>query len=121
MRPITLVRSGGLPDWFTVEWAEHENQHWVEPLGPGSAALRYSGRVADADVEGTSSEMAAIADAIENGGSVTFRRCAAVALGDGRYSLFSPRNSQPEGAAVITPEQARHLAAEIRRVLGSAL
>ncbi len=112
-REITLCKLEGLPDWYSIEWAEHENRVWTKPI-PGGLALMYSGRICDADVEGTSHEMLAIADAIDNRLSVSFRRCEARNIQVG-YALSSPRNSRV--AAAISYEQAAHLATEIRRVL----
>lgn len=117
-RPLTLVKGEGIPDWYSIEWAEHENRYWTEERDAGGYpyyALCYSGRPSDACIEGTSAEMAAIATAIEQGGSVSFRRCEAISLDNGSYGLSSPRNSQ--FPAIVTKEQAQHLAAEIRRVL----
>lgn len=112
-RALTLRKSDSLDDWYVIEWAEHENRGWIERTEYGGA-FRWSGRVSDADVEGTANEMRAIADAIEAGRSESFRRCAAHVCERG-YQLSSPRNSQRE--ALISHEQARHLASEIRRVL----
>ena len=117
-RKLTLVKSEGMGDWYVIEWAEHDQRGWMEMReaeGYKYGAWCWSGRVADADVEGHASEMAAIADAIKSGGSASFRRCEAMRLQDGSYALSSPRNSQTPG--VITAQQATHLTAEIERVL----
>lgn len=114
---LTLVKSDGLPDWFTIEWAVHDHRGWVEEIHDefgGYLSWCYSGRPADADIEGTSAEMRAIAEAIEKGESAEFRRCAAIKTDQG-YQLYSPRNSRTPYEA--SQEQAAHLAEEIRRVL----
>lgn len=116
-RPLTLVKSDGLPDWFVIEWAEHDGREWFEKTSEYRSSFRRSARVSDSDVEGTSSEMIAIAIAIENGESIYFHRCAAVHV-EGSYLLSSPRNTQYE--QVITMSQAKHLANEIRRVIAEA-
>lgn len=117
-RQLTLIQSDSGIDWYTIEWAQHEHKHWAEPLSNNAFALCWSGRPSDADIEGTAAEMAAIADALRDKRSVGFYRCAATHLVGGRFALFSPRNSKKE--AIISAEQAEHLAAEIRRVLKNA-
>lgn len=114
-RALTLRASEGGGDWFVIEWAEHEHRYGLKMLSPGCMAMTWTGRVADADVEGTAAEMAAIATAIERGESANFYRCEAQAQLDGSYLLSSPRNSQEP--ARISAAQARHLAAEIRKAL----
>lgn len=105
-------------DWYTIERANHENKHDLRPLYDTEgkqigSALWYSGRISDADVEGTGEEMQAIADAIENRASVGFKRCAVKFLGSGEFFLFwSPRNSQEP--AVVPVADADDLAREIR-------
>lgn len=112
----TLVQSEATVDWYTIERVEHDGRKWLESTGPGSMALRYSGRISDADVEGTAEEMLAIAVAIEQHENVSFKRCAIGWASDGTAELMSPRNSMRP--ARITADDAKHLAAEIRRVLG---
>ncbi len=113
MTAVVCVKSDNLPDWYTIERAEHENKHWMEPTEYG-AKLMYSGRISDACVEGTSEEMLAIAAAIKNGTSVDFRRCAADRVDNG-YLLHSPRNSQEPG--LITFEEADALAESITKTV----
>ena len=113
MPAVVCIVSDSLPDWYTIELAVHENRHWMEPTQYG-AALRYSGRISDADVEGTSEEMLAIAAAIKQGTSVEFRRCAAEHVDNG-YLLHSPRNSQEP--ALITFEEAAALAESITKTV----
>ena len=102
-------------DWYVIERAEHEGKSWFEADSrcPGTASFQHSGRISDAEVEGTASEMLAIAEAIEERGSVSFRRCAVRV--EGNVALFrSPRNSQREGICPL--EDADELVKEIRRV-----
>lgn len=115
---VVLVKSDSLGDWYVIERAEHEHRGWMEAVDDGEyshLAYRWSGRISDADVEGTAAEMTAIAEAIESGQSVSFRRCAASAQEDGSYHLESPRNSQRAG--IISADHARRLALSIREVL----
>lgn len=121
MPDVILVKSESMDDWFVIERAEHEHRGWMEDVDDGDfhyAAYRWSGRISDADVEGTAAEMLAIADAIERGESVHFRRCAALVRPDGGYQLNSPRNSQRYGN--ITAEEAKRLVISIREVAGAA-
>src|SRR5690242_10090425 len=99
MADLTL-RKGGLPDWYCIEKADHANTSWMEPLGGGGMAFMTSGRISDADVEGTGEEMLAIADAIENRKDCDFKRCSVEFQGD--CILFeSPRKSTRPGVATI--------------------
>ena len=102
-------------DWWTIEWADHANESRLAPTSYG-CSLFYSGRVCDADVEGTTAEMLSIAEAIEAEGSVEHRRCSVEWLDHG-VELMSPRNSETPG--VITHDQARELAADIRSKIGN--
>lgn len=75
---------------------------------------RLGGRINGADIEGDREEWAQVAAAIEQGESISFKRCAARRTPAG-WELLSPRNSiRP---TKITAEQGAMLAAEIRRVL----
>lgn len=117
-RPMTLVKSEGLDDWYTIEWAEHEHTHGFVRLSETGSAYWHSGRVCNACVEGPAEHMAGIAHAIETYGNFEERRCAVVQTINGRVALFSPRNSLREHIA--SDEAAQHLAREIRRVLAEA-
>lgn len=111
---LTLRKSEWLDDWYLIERAEHDGRTWLEKTGPSSSSVRCSSRFSDADVEGDSGEMMAIAKAIECRGRAGFKRCAVDATGD--PVLFrSPRNSERDGEC--SPAEADELAAEIRRVL----
>ena len=79
---IVLKKSGALDDWYTIERAHHENRQWLEPTGPNSMRLMYSGRISDACVEGTAAEMLEIAKAIKARGSASFKRCAVPSRSD---------------------------------------
>lgn len=103
---LTMRRSENLPDWYTIEFAEHEGREWFEPIVEDGrevgAAPRMSCRPSDADIEGTSHEMTMIARAIRAGQSATFKRCAAQRTRDGLgYAFSSPRNSQREHVATL--------------------
>ena len=65
----------------------------------------------NADIEGDSREMLAIAKAIEDGTSASFKRCAAVVTEEG-VELMSPRNMRRP--VVITHACAKALATDIR-------
>lgn len=102
--------------WYTIERADHDHKVWLERTGPTSSALRYSGRLGNADVEGTGEEMCSIAEAIRSRKSVEFRRCAVEVFADGSVALWSPRNSVERG--FVTLARADHLADQIEAVLG---
>lgn len=110
---LTLVGEG---DWFTIERAEHDNEFGLEPTDdPDCHAVTYTGRISDADVEGSAEEMLSIAEAIEKRGSCSFKRCAVSVEGD-IVRFRSPRNSMRSG--IVRLEDADALAAEIRAKLG---
>jgi len=106
------VRGGSLDDWWVIERAEHGGREWFERTGPRSSALMCSSRIGDADVEGTESEMLALADAIDGHGAARFKRCSATWGNDGVW-LSSPRNSTEP--TLITHARAIELAAKIRQ------
>jgi hypothetical protein len=114
--PIACVKSESLDDWWLIERAQHDGAMWLEPCR-GGASLMTSARITNADIEGTSDEMLAIAHAIEQGESISFRRCAAVRVGLG-YALSSPRNSMY--AAIVPLLSAQALARDIRAKVTAA-
>lgn len=116
-RLLTLRKSDGLPDWYVIEWVEHDGTNWSELTSPHSSSWRCASRPSDADIEGTSEEMLAIAEGLERQKSVSFRRCACEFISD-HFELRSPRNSTIP--AVITRLQATCLAAEIRAALAAS-
>lgn len=85
---LTVRKSDFLDDWWVVQPC----------LG-------------NADIEGPSAEMLAIAAAIETGTSASFMRCAATHT-QTVYLVCSPRNSTEP--TEISHDDARALAAEIR-------
>jgi hypothetical protein len=107
---VIVVKSEHMEDWYTIERAVHDNVRWEKRVKYGTS-LMYSGRISDACVEGTAYEMTEIAAAIENGESVSFRRCAARFTKDG-YMFSSPRNSQRPG--FVSHAFAKKLAKDIR-------
>jgi hypothetical protein len=111
---LTLRKSGWLDDWYVIEFAKHDGRNWIEADPRGHLHLRSSARISDADVEGESAEMRAIARALRDGTGVRFTRCA-VRFSDDTFELSSPRNSIK--AAIFPRADATALADEIDRVL----
>ena len=112
---IKLVKSECLEDWFLIEKAKHENKEWIEKTGDDCYSFRCSSRISDADVEGTSAEMLAIAGAIKKRGAISFKRVAVNCVGD-KVELWSPRNSTKAGK--VTLVEADELAKQIKAELG---
>lgn len=107
---LTIKRSE-LDDWFIIEREFHESYPKSIFPHPRWDVFRSSARIGDADVEGTSAEMRAIARAIEDGGSEFFGRCAVCVHGDS-VTFWSPRNTSDVGPK-ITRAEAEALAVEI--------
>lgn len=115
-RELTVVAGKRLSDWYCIEWAEHDNTSGFITLDKNSTSYWHSGRVGDADIEGSGEEMLMLAGAIElQHGGISFKRCAVETLPTGDVLLWSPRNSQQE--ATITATQAAQLAQAIRRIV----
>lgn len=89
---LKLIKSSSLSDWYLIERAEHANTSSIEQVGPHAFRYVHSGRITDADVEGSGAEMLAIAHAIETRSEASFPRCAVWFL-DGEAFFCSPRNS----------------------------
>ena len=98
--PIRMVKSDELADWYTIERAEHDGRYWLEHE-EDCTFLRYSGRICDADVEGTADEMRQIAEAILARDEADFKRCAVDATGL-TVRLWSPRNGSEEAEVSFT-------------------
>jgi len=114
--PLALVVSDFLANWYTIERRHHDGRHWDEQVAPHALALRYSGRISDADVEGSALEMRRIASAIRERSTACFRRCAVDATGD-PVEFWSPRNSSERGRVPLADAMA--LAQEIEEKLGN--
>lgn len=89
---LTVVKGGSLDDWWLIERAEHDGRQWLERTGPNSMALRCSSRITNADIEGTSLEMLAVAGAIVGRIQIAFKRVGVNVTAEG-VELWSPRNS----------------------------
>lgn len=114
---IKLIKSDDLNSWYTIEKAEHGNKMSTVMDGENSGFFYYSGRICDADIEGTLSEMKEIAKAIRNRERVTFKRCAVDARTclDDEVHFWSPRNSRTRG--VVDVYDAEELATQIEKEL----
>jgi len=100
---LTIQRSAFDSDWWVIERAEHNNTRGlgVHPT-LGCTMLMYSGRISDADVEGTGEEMRAIAKAIKERAGVRFKRCAVNVWAEAdRVEFCSPRNSTVDGECTL--------------------
>lgn len=113
---LALVKCESLGDWWTIEHATHDNRKWLKPEYGGFSYM-HSGRISDADVEGSSGDMENIAKAIEERSTDdNARRCAVRYVeSDGGFLFWSPRNSQVE--ALVSVEAADDLARQIRAAL----
>lgn len=113
---LKLKHCDWMEDWYCIERAEHDGRTWMQETGPNSMSFMSSARISDADVEGCSVEMLAIAEAIENRALESFKRCA-VDASTNNVRFWSPRNSRLPGIASWAEAEA--LAVEIREVLAA--
>lgn len=109
-----VCRAGSLGCWYVIERAEHSDTFQLVPTNYGSVALWYSGRISDADVEGTAEDMLGIATAIETGDSFSANRCAVSPRG-ADFVFHSPRNSRKY--ALVKREHALTLAKQIKELV----
>lgn len=115
---LTIRKSEAIDDWYVIERKVHDGRVWTEYDRNGDGTLMVSARFSDADVEGTSAEMLAIAEAIFASEATAFRRCAVDARTP-QVKFYSPRNSQRPG--VVSDTDALALAREIQLLLGKDL
>ncbi len=96
---------------MTAEWTvEQTMDEWWSLTKDGH-------RPGWASVEGDADEWLSIAYAIEAGGSVRHKRCAA-STDDTGTKLWSPRNAIGKGDVhLLSPVEAVHLAKNIRRTI----
>lgn len=119
---IALVESDGMENWYTIELKEHDGRHWMKQTDPNSFSLMYSGRISDADVEGTAEDMLEIAKAIRSRKSFSAKRCSVnySEAEDGFY-FSSPRNSREDALVpsefcdVLAEDIFNRLEAEIKK------
>lgn len=110
---LTIRKSHFTDDWYLIERAKHDGREWLEKYDDG-ATFMHSARISNADIEGTSDEMLAVANAIETRDEFRAKRCAVKVVGD-RVLLWSPRNSRK--AASVPLAVADALVAQIRATL----
>jgi hypothetical protein len=100
-----------MDDWYTIVRAEHDGREWWKETGPNSSSFMSSERLSpEACIEGDREQMIAIAGAIQQRESATFKRVAVHFAEDGVH-FCSPKNSEVD--AVVTIEEAEELAAQI--------
>lgn len=117
-RAVKMVKNEDMGDWFSIEKAEHAHVDQLINVGPNSGFYWHSGRISDADVEGSATEMLGLAEAIEKRSEVRYKRCAVDATRE-EVLFWSPRNSRMRGAVDI--EDAIELAKQIRRDTSPAI
>lgn len=113
--PLQLVDHAD--GWYSIEKAEHECKGGIVWNRSGGS-FHWSGRISDADVEGTAEHMIGIAEAIIARGFYSAKRCCVEVSKDGATAAFSsPRNSRRDG--VVPYADALALANEIMETLAS--
>lgn len=119
-RKFKLDTDTSIKDWAVLKLADGEHEGVEEMRAyeddPNCMYWYCSYRIGRACVEGPIYEFRGMADAIEAGESIEFRRCAATRLEDGSYEIYSPRNeSMPY--PVVSAEEALNIVAAIREAL----
>jgi hypothetical protein len=105
----TIMPGLSLDDWWVLEKERDKNVYDLLTRG-------WSGRITNADIEGTSEEWKAIAEGIEQKSArISFKRVAMHTNDDDTIAIWSPRNSTYH--AELTADAAAHLAREIRKKL----
>jgi hypothetical protein len=95
---LTIRKSQAINDWYVIERRYHDGREWIETStidGIEVNSLQMSSRITDTCVEGTSADMLAIADAIEQRYLFAAKRCA-IEYEPKRHAfqIWSPRNSR---------------------------
>lgn len=100
-----------MDDWYTIIRAEHDGREWSERISPTSVRLMCSERLSpEACIEGNREQMLAVANAIQQRKSVSFKRVAVHFSKEGVH-FHSPKNSEVD--AIVSLEEADELAAQI--------
>lgn len=98
---IKLNKCDHMADWYTIVRAEHDGREWWEAVGENAYSYSMSERLSpEACIEGNREEMREIANAINCGGAVSFKRCA-VRINDGVAYFWSPKNSERDAAVPL--------------------
>lgn len=120
-RMFKLDTDTSIPNWAVLKLADghHAGIEEMRAYEDDSNGMYWycSYRIGRACVEGDIGEFRAIAEAIEAGESIEFRRCAATRLEDGSYEIYSPRN-ESEPYPVVTAGEAVNIVSAIREALG---
>ncbi len=117
---LTLVKFDGDPkwDWWVLRRQTHDGREWEETRNGVCCYMRSDRIVPQSDVEGDARQWAIIAHALENNYSDGFKRVDVEFKGNG-FLICSPRQSMDP--VFISLSSAKHLAAEIRKALASAV
>ena len=102
--PLTLRTL--FENWYVIEKVCHEHKDGFTQVKENHFRYFNTARISDADVEGTSSQLKRIAQAIKEGKEYREKRCAVYCDGD-KVLLWSPRNSNRKA------EVPRHRALEL--------
>lgn len=115
---LVIVPCEEISDWWIIERAEHDGQEWEKYSEDGTSAVTVcSARIVDGDIEGSSCEMQLVAQAIEQGSSMCFKRCQVNWTATG-YLMSRPRGGS--APVLVTHDVARRLAADIQSKIGRA-
>lgn len=115
---VLFKKSDAMTDWYVIERRHHDGRSWLKPIGGNGMQFMTSSRLSpEADVEGTSGEMLAIAAAIRSGGSQRFKRVAVRWL-PSCVEVWSPKNSLQ--ATELTHAEALDLASQIEAMFPQA-
>lgn len=95
---LELEDSFGDGTWFSIQRVGYLKQGYLQrdPRIGGRLSFSVPARISDASVEGPPDQMVALARAIQERRSESFRRCAVQVDGD-KVLLWSPRNSMRPG------------------------
>lgn len=96
-RMLCLDKCGDDWDWYALRWDNYD-------------------RINGASIEGNAAEWLSIADSIERGEYVSFKRASFDKQKDGSWLVSSPRNST--SATRLTAEDVAELPAVIRTAVG---
>jgi len=93
---ICLKKHEEFGGWYSIVRVEHDGREWLQPVGENCMQFMMSERLSpEACIEGDREEMLAIANAIKDKSSASFKRCAVRIDGDTAY-FCSPKNSKQD-------------------------
>lgn len=117
LRVALTIEAARITDFYILRREEHDGRRWEAPAKYGTMLCRSDRLVPQSDVEGTGWEWREIMLALRGGYACGFERVSVDPCKAG-WRIWSPKQIGMMEPVLICSDSARHLAANIARMVG---